>query len=57
MQRLVGSRCAVIWRCHIGRDDPTQQPTRAGHFLRPYLDDAHAFVFSRAAYVSGLGAV
>lgn len=41
----------VVWRCHIGRDDPTAATARGWDFLRGYLQDADAFVFSRRAYV------
>jgi trehalose synthase len=41
----------VIWRCHIGHDEVDEQVDRAWSFLAPYLADAAAYVFSRAAYV------
>jgi trehalose synthase len=41
----------VVWRCHIGVDWE-DDATRAGwDFLRPHLAAAHAYVFSRRAYV------
>jgi len=40
----------VIWRCHIGRDQPNEHTERAWQFLRPYVEDADAFVFSREAF-------
>jgi trehalose synthase len=46
---LLGAR--VIWRCHVGHDQENVQVERAWDFLAPYLDDADAYVFSRAAYV------
>jgi trehalose synthase len=41
----------VIWRCHVGADD-RENPFVVGawNFLAPYLDDADAFIFSRATY-------
>ena len=41
----------VIWRCHVGADD-RDNPFVVGawNFLAPYLDDADAFIFSRATY-------
>ena len=36
----------VIWRSHIGRDESNDATDTGWQFLRPYLDDAHAFVFS-----------
>ena len=45
----------VIWRCHVGVDHESPPVRRAWDFLRPYLRDADAFVFSRSAFIwSGL---
>jgi trehalose synthase len=41
----------VIWRCHIGLDEPNATVRDAWAFLRPYVEAADAFVFSRAAFV------
>lgn len=41
----------VVWRCHIGQDENNDEVERAWRFLAPYLRGAHAFIFSRAAYV------
>ena len=43
----------VIWRCHIGTDATNEQSDRAWAFLRPYLEDVDAYVFTRQAYVPG----
>lgn len=40
----------VVWRCHVGRDRPNEWTERSWQFLRPYLEDADALVFSRAAF-------
>ena len=40
----------VIWRCHVGRDQPEPCDESAWNFLRPYLEDADAFVFHRAEF-------
>ncbi len=40
----------VVWRCHIGTDTANDTSTRAWEFVRPYLDDVDALVFTRAAY-------
>jgi trehalose synthase len=40
----------VIWRCHIGVDEPGPLAHSAWDFLRPYVSDADAFVFSRREY-------
>src|SRR5215211_5438431 len=44
--------CAkVIWRCHIGVDTPSDIARGAWDFLRPDVDKADAYVFSRDAFV------
>jgi trehalose synthase len=40
----------LIWRCHVGLDDPNEQARAAWDFLRGYVLDAHVFVFSRAGF-------
>jgi trehalose synthase len=40
----------VVWRCHVGADAANAHTELAWAFLRPYLDDVDAYVFSRAAY-------
>jgi trehalose synthase len=40
----------VVWRCHVGADTTNEHVERAWAFLRPYLDDADAYVFTRAIY-------
>jgi len=42
--------CRVIWRCHIGVDEPNEAARRAWDFLRAYVSAAEACVFSRRAY-------
>ena len=41
---------AVVWRCHVGRDEPNAETDRAWTFLRRYAEQADALVFSRRAY-------
>ncbi len=41
----------VLWRCHIGQDEMNRAADEAWQFLRPYVEQAHACIFSRAAYV------
>jgi trehalose synthase len=41
----------VIWRCHVGIDTPSDISRRAWSFLRPYVEPADAYVFSRQAFV------
>jgi trehalose synthase len=48
---VVASDLRVIWRCHIGVDNPGPLAHRAWDFLRPYVSDADAYVFSRQRFV------
>ncbi len=48
---MIDAGALVIWRCHIGHDEPTAEVERGWAFLEPYLRDVPAFVFSRQAYV------
>ena len=40
----------VVWSCHVGIDHPNQLARTAWDFLRPYVQEADAYVFSRHAY-------
>jgi trehalose synthase len=47
---------SVVWRCHVGVDQPNGLVRRAWEFLRPELKEADALVFSRQRFVwDGLG--
>jgi trehalose synthase len=41
----------VVWRCHVGRDVRNERTDQAWSFLRPFLEHAEGFVFSRPEYV------
>jgi trehalose synthase len=41
----------TVWRCHIGVDQPNDRVRSAWDFLRPYVEPADAYVFSRRDYV------
>ncbi len=41
----------VVWRCHVGLDVPNDVARSAWDFLRPYVEPADAFVFSRRSFV------
>lgn len=41
----------VVWRCHVGADEADSQVLKAWDFLRPYLEGAAAYVFSRSLFV------
>jgi trehalose synthase len=51
VDRLRDAGAHVIWRCHIGLDEPNDTVRDAWAFLRPYVESADAFIFSRAAFV------
>jgi trehalose synthase len=42
---------AVIWRCHVGVDRPNGFAREAWDFLRPYVERADVYVFSRREYL------
>ncbi len=48
---LQDSGAAVIWRCHIGPSRFDEQAERAVAFLRPHLELAQRYVFSREAHI------
>jgi trehalose synthase len=41
----------VVWRCHVGIDEPNGPAREAWEFLRAHVMSADAVVFSREAYV------
>ena len=43
----------VVWRCHVGRDEDNVYTEAAWDFLRPYLEDVEALIFSRREYAPG----
>jgi trehalose synthase len=51
IRTLAGLGAAVIWRCHIGIDEPNDIVRETWDFLRPYLEPADAYVFHRDAFV------
>ncbi len=51
VERVKGLDARVVWRCHIGSDSTNQYVHDAWEFLRPYLSEADAFVFSREEFV------
>ena len=48
---LSGTGAKIVWRCHVGVDDPNQRAERAWDFLKGYLTEADVYVFSRAGFV------
>ncbi len=43
---LRGAGAHVVWRCHVGLDTQNDRSRLAWDFLRPYIEDLPAFVFS-----------
>ncbi len=41
----------VVWRCHVGLDLPNDLARQAWDFLRGYVEQAQAYVFSREEFV------
>jgi trehalose synthase len=50
-EALRAAGASVIWRCHVGLDDPNELTREAWDFLRPYILPADVYVFSREAFV------
>jgi trehalose synthase len=48
---LVEAGLRVVWVCHVGVDAPTDIVRSAWDFLRPEVEPAHAYVFSRRGYI------
>lgn len=47
---LVDRGAHVVWRCHVGYDGVNEWTERAWAFVRPYVEGAHAHVFSRESF-------
>jgi trehalose synthase len=41
----------VLWRCHVGVDEPNATVRTAWDFLRPYVEQADGYIFSRPQYL------
>ena len=48
---LLESGAHVVWRCHIGTDDPNDDSERVWEFLAPFVRDLPCRIFSRQSYV------
>ncbi|MDN5761781.1 MAG: glycosyltransferase [Microlunatus sp.] len=51
IEGLRGRGAHVIWRSHIGRDESNDYTERGWEFLRPYVEPADGFIFSRRKFV------
>jgi trehalose synthase len=47
---LIAAGAVVVWRCHVGIDAHNEWSERAWTFLRPYLEPADAYVFTRRSF-------
>ncbi|HEY7150664.1 MAG TPA: glycosyltransferase [Solirubrobacterales bacterium] len=47
---MVEAEARVVWRCHVGLDLPNDLARGAWAFLRPYVEQAEAYVFSRQEF-------
>jgi trehalose synthase len=47
---LRAAGAAVIWRCHVGLDEPNDVARETWAFLLPYVEPADAYVFSRESF-------
>jgi trehalose synthase len=47
---LRGAGAHVVWRCHVGSDTHTELTDEGWQFLRPYVEEADATIFSRVAF-------
>lgn len=50
IEALVAQGAHVVWRCHVGYDGANEWTERAWDFIRPYVEHAHAHVFSRLEF-------
>jgi trehalose synthase len=50
-EALARAGVIAVWRCHVGADAVNAHVEQAWAFLRPYLEDVDAYVFTRAMYV------
>lgn len=50
VEPLKATGAAVVWRCHLGLDTPNEIARGAWDFLRPYVEPADRYVFSRRAF-------
>ncbi len=48
---LIKHGARVSWQCHIGTDEPNETSRDAWDFLRPFVDCADRYVFTRETYL------
>ncbi|MGH2753788.1 MAG: glycosyltransferase [Actinomycetota bacterium] len=50
VSKVSATGAQVVWRCHVGLDTPNETARAAWDFLRPSIEPADAYVFSRKAF-------
>jgi trehalose synthase len=50
IRTVLAQGAIVVWRCHIGLDGQSDVADRTWDFLKTYIKDAHAYIFSRKCY-------
>jgi trehalose synthase len=50
VEEVRATGATVVWRCHVGLDTPNDVARGAWDFLRPYVEPADAYIFSRKAF-------
>jgi trehalose synthase len=50
VEAMHAAGAAVIWRCHVGLDNPNDLTRQAWDFLRHYVEQADIYVFSRESF-------
>jgi trehalose synthase len=51
IEGLLPTGAVIVWRCHVGLDHANSLARQAWDFLRPYVERADAYVFSRQDFV------
>jgi trehalose synthase len=51
IEALLPTGAVIVWRCHVGLDHANALARQAWDFLRPYVERADAYVFSRPDFV------
>ncbi|MFN8113609.1 MAG: glycosyltransferase [Solirubrobacterales bacterium] len=51
IEALLPTGAVIVWRCHVGLDHANGFARQAWDFLRPYVERADAYVFSRPDFI------
>ncbi|MEZ5155705.1 MAG: glycosyltransferase [Solirubrobacterales bacterium] len=51
IEALLPTGAVIVWRCHVGLDHANSLARAAWDFLRPYIERADAYVFSRPDFI------